>query len=948
MLEAVRHSVLWLLLLSSINVAEASDHTLEASNSISESTTTGSPHISNPGFIKTTGQSVANATCISRTINYITNTLPQQCLRTDRVAATGGVGNNVSTPLQKFSSFSSGTTTSSSEFSTTIDPNASPSAHGSMPSSSNLQSIVASSSSDHVARLQSSVVSAEAFKVEVEGITVDADSPLDTAKFLSFEEWKIQNLAKAGQSPEHVGQGRQSAGRERRPINNALDGLGEENEIDLDFSGFGSALSTNPSDVRVKSTSSDPVSSHHVSSGSAALRSRDAGKTCKERTNYASFDCAATILKSNPECKSASAVLVENKDSYMLNPCSVMNKYFIVELCDDILIDTIVLANYEFFSSIFRHFRVSVSDRYPVKMDKWKDLGTFEAQNTRGVQAFLVQNPLIWARYLRVEFLSHYGNEYYCPLSLLRVHGTTMMEEFRHQEEPARDEFADDQSEFIAETPETPEMPLFEPGPLASAEKIEEVVSQDVLRLQPEYAEISSSLSLEAAPSSIAEHKVRTEENASPALFCGVNNPLPNDHMTTSSNLICSPSSKEDAAGPSTSVKDTLSLSLSNPSESNSPSAGSREPGNSYWEASATTTSNAKTMASSSSTVSPTAALLNSNPDISLSKSSNSIGDSSVADDSGKIGVEATTSTDRMLESAINGSNNTFNFTRPMSVTSTASHQPQPSTQESFFKSIHKRLQQLESNSTLSLQYIEEQSRILRDAFNKVEKRQISTTEKFLSHLNETVMGELRGFQQAYDQLWQSTIIELETQKEQYQHELLALGTRLSLVADELVWQKRMGIVQSTLLLLCLGLVLFARQGNGYLELPLAQQLMSKSQAAFRAGWESEPNSPSPISRSPVTLLRRGVWRSVSVPPSNASESQPHVGEGVDSIEVQLQPPTPSIDDEESLEEEDVFEELEEEKTCIQSGPAPPNGTGTGLKRPPDSLAVGKRFVLET
>src|SRR5690606_17520947 len=103
-----------------------------------------------------------------------------------------------------------------------------------------------------------------------------------------------------------------------------------------------------------------------------------------------------------------------------------------LELCDDILVDTVVLANYEFFSSIFRTFRVSVSDRYPAKV--WKELGVFEARNTREVQAFAIENPLIWARYLKIEFLTHYGNEFYCPVSLVRVHGTTMMEEYKNEE----------------------------------------------------------------------------------------------------------------------------------------------------------------------------------------------------------------------------------------------------------------------------------------------------------------------------------------------------------------------------------------------------------------------------------------------------------------------------------------------------------------------------------
>ncbi|TKA61210.1 hypothetical protein B0A49_08527, partial [Cryomyces minteri] len=282
-------------------------------------------------------------------------------------------------------------------------------------------------------------------------VEAETESPLDNANFLSFEEWKKQNLVKAGQSPENIGQGRNPAGapdgRRRPGINNALDALGEDSEIELDFGGFGNTGKEDEATLTWESGTKGATPTSQGDEGSSATvpasprsRSRDAGKTCKERFNYASFDCAATVLKTNPQCRSASSVLVENKDSYMLNECAAPNKFIIVELCDDILVDTVVLANLEFFSSMFRTFRLSVSDRYPVKLDRWKNLGVYEARNSREVQAFLVENPLIWARYLRVEFLSHYGNEYYCPISLLRVHGTTMMEEFRHQEEIARGE----------------------------------------------------------------------------------------------------------------------------------------------------------------------------------------------------------------------------------------------------------------------------------------------------------------------------------------------------------------------------------------------------------------------------------------------------------------------------------------------------------------------------
>ena len=243
----------------------------------------------------------------------------------------------------------------------------------------------------------------------------------------------------------------------------------------------------------------------------------------------------------------------------------------------------------------------------------------------------------------------------------------------------------------------------------------------------------------------------------------------------------------------------------------------------------------------------------------------------------------------------------------------------------------------LESNSTLSLQYIEEQSRILRDAFHKVEKRQLTATTAFLSHINETVITELQGFRQAYDQLWQSTVIELEGQREQYQREMLALSTRLTLVADELVWQKRMGIVQSTLLLLCLALVLFARPGNGYLEMPLVQQMMHKSQTALRSSYNSPPNSPSPASRSPVALFRRKVWRRSTEPSdvagdvADCADSRP---QSKDGPELQVEPPTPASNGAQSeAEDSDTMDAIEMPE--VKSGPSTPNGTREMMKRPP-------------
>jgi hypothetical protein len=138
--------------------------------------------------------------------------------------------------------------------------------------------------------------------------------------------------------------------------------------------------------------------------------------------------------------------------------------------------------------------------------------------------------------------------------------------------------------------------------------------------------------------------------------------------------------------------------------------------------------------------------------------------------------------------------------------------------QESFFKTITKRLQHLESNTSLSLQYIEEQSRFLQEVLLKMERKQITRVDSFLDTLNKTVLSELRNVRTQYDQIWQSTVLALETQREQSQREVVALTSRLNILADEVVFQKRMAILQSVLLLSCLVLVIFSRGGLAALD----------------------------------------------------------------------------------------------------------------------------------
>ncbi|KAL4253122.1 hypothetical protein AB1N83_012925, partial [Pleurotus pulmonarius] len=149
-----------------------------------------------------------------------------------------------------------------------------------------------------------------------------------------------------------------------------------------------------------------------------------------DRFNYASLDCSARIHLTHRSAKSASSILSSKRDKYMLSPCREGKQFVIVELCEDIRIDTVQMANYEFFSGVFKDFEVSVAKTY--NSDSWVDAGMYRAKNIRGVQSFHPPRSLRdFYRFIRIDFHSHYGNEYYCPISLLRVYGLTHLEQWK-------------------------------------------------------------------------------------------------------------------------------------------------------------------------------------------------------------------------------------------------------------------------------------------------------------------------------------------------------------------------------------------------------------------------------------------------------------------------------------------------------------------------------------
>ncbi|KAK7918318.1 hypothetical protein PG985_010192 [Apiospora marii] len=894
--------------------------TSSTSSSSSSSTSSSSTTITATDATRSLPPSTtAQSTCESRTVNYITHTLPQQCLTTT----------HSSTPV--------------------------PSAESGAPAAAQTP---AASPSD-----------AGPPKVEEEHELDSDGNDLSTGAFMSFEEWKEMMLKKAGQEPMEARTRKPHDGRGDYPGGD-LSSIGEEGEISLDFDAYSDKISEITSSgkpvPKQKKEKEDAVEKITYDEGLAHVyRSKDAGKTCKERYSYSSFDAGATVIKTSKGAKNSKAILVENKDSYMLLECATANKFFIVELSEDILVDTVVLANYEFFSSMIRMFRVSVSDRYPIKSDKWKVLGDFQARNSRDIQPFLIQNPQIWARYLRIEILSHYGNEFYCPLSLLRVHGTRMLDSWK-EADPA--DFEEEEPSKAAPEP-VPEAEVAAEAP--PAEEPQVIVEVD----EPIHVEdvVEQSLVLPFWDGSYLEHELQKRTT------CKISEPTSNASSSTAEEDHMPPPESLPKVEPRDKTTD------SNKAQAETARPSSHSPTTEPTGSAKTTSTTAPTSASSAAVNStegpatpktsahPVESTQSSGPPIPSTKHTvpASVRQSSVAAAKSKAAVSSSVkppspkATQNSKASAGGSSAPSRNRTTTPTSSAPASG---PTVQDSFFKHLTKRLQTLESNTTLSLQYIESQSQFLQQALSKLERRQVAKVDLFLDTLNKTVLSELRDLRVQYDQIWQSTVIALETQRDQSERELLAVSSRLGALADEVVFQKRMAIVQSVLLLGCLFLVIFSgRLANGGVELYYPSQFLAGGGGGpnSRMGSPMYPSTPKAgigrgggggrhQERSPPTGLRHSIEDSDmnNTPPQHRQHKPlPSLpADGVDDDHrsndsmrqsIEERTPTPEPDTRRAMSEPHITQErLHPIRAVTMITPASNNNRTEDDRRPPNKRAV--------
>ncbi|GAA98991.1 uncharacterized protein L969DRAFT_51228 [Mixia osmundae IAM 14324] len=563
--------------------------------------------------------------------------------------------------------------------------------------------------------------------------TDDTVSPTPTAvpPFVPFDEWRAKNEPK----PRTVKTTASSLGasaviQESRTVSSSRSEATSDSLTSAEqATGTAQAIITPSAIVPIDRTSSEPgAKSEEYAMAIASdlvhplpdLPTTDPLSPLRKlasRTNYASFDCAAAVHRSSKQTKGASSILREAKDRYMLTPCKTPNKFVIIELCEAIEIDTLVLANYEFFSSMFKLFSVKVTDRLAVSTgdtdsEQWINLGTFRARNVRGLQIFKPHKLKGFYRYLRIDFVTHYGTEHFCPVSLLRVYGLTEIASWREEE----------------------------------------------MRMQ------AAANALDASAEDI-EYAVPTNEE----LWNGPARVAP---RTVDVNIVATGSSAADQA---THTSDNVSrTSVEHPSAIPT----------SVLLASEVRQSASDKMASQRDDSTPSSASVTKQP-VSNLPPANQTRSEDVANADGAQGEAR-------------------NVTRAAAVSSSQPAHTQPG--ESIYGTIMKRLSALEHNASLSMRYIEEQGKMLREAFARVETR----------------FEYYDAARAKQDAMLRKIMLDVDLHRAKVEEDRIALASQLNHLSQEVIFERRVGLAQ---LVVLMAIVVFVGLTRGSPNVPLLQML---------------------------------------------------------------------------------------------------------------------------
>ncbi|KDQ62107.1 hypothetical protein JAAARDRAFT_44619 [Jaapia argillacea MUCL 33604] len=664
---------------------------------------------------------------------------------------------------------------------------------------------------------------------------------------LSFEEWKAKKLVESGLGGSAVPSRGERVGASG----------GGAGTVNLSEAAGNSNI---PSPSPGTGSPSPNVAQDLVDSNSELL-SPHFRVPLTDRFNYAATDCSARVHTAHKSAKSPYSILSSKKDKYMLSPCAKPNsgerQFVVVELCDDIRIDTVQLANFEFFSGVFKDFSVSVAKTYSTDAKEgWIDAGTYRAKNVRGVQSFHPPTSLRdFYRYIRIDFHSHYGSEYYCPVSLLRVYGLTHLEQWKwdvwEAESRAREaEAAKAKLEFgvgvpssvegVQEAPKPADQPMVDGGDGEVASRVEE------------------------APftSSVAGRVVEPSANVGET---------PITHSQESVDLEVPRSTSIDTPSTSTILQNIHSTDTAGPDVTTSPLPDPRSvaqfaPDNGSSELPRTGSVNHEDGVDSSPPAEPTASFIQ-NPISSPLASPSSSSNASIS--------HASSHTQTQSSLAPSHTSLTTLIPTPSPPVLSLAIPPPSSGGESIYRTIMNRLTALEANTTLYARYVEEQTAGVREV---------------LRRLSEDV-GRLEGIGKAQAQMYQRSLHEFERYRRRLEVEHRELLSRVNFLADEVVLEKRLGIAQLCLLLAVLVFMGLTRGSRGEALLDHGPSLLRKGTKesssgmrewgkrtlSFSGDWVSRfrSRSPEPVGNGNVPAVKGTPGHSMTEKLAFPSRSSP-------------------------------------------------------------------------
>ncbi|KAF9110210.1 hypothetical protein BGX27_006653 [Mortierella sp. AM989] len=623
----------------------------------------------------------------------------------------------------------------------------------------------------------------------------------------SYEQWRKQVLDK--KKPAEANERKQ---RKRKPYQeSAVDvAIGSEEEIGFVFPNLDNGIGSKGGDDRFQHIS-DPLGNgpdlRQELKNEKDLIKAEYAKDPRDRFNHASSTCAASVVKASKDATSITAILNEGKDHYMLNRCTTKEKFFVVELCEEILVDTFVLGNYEFFSSTFKDFIVSVN-RYPPRDDGWSILGHFQARNTRDAQVFKPAVPQL-ATYIRFDFVNHYGNEYYCPVTLLRVYGATALEQLKQEEE--EEKRVAEEEKKLAELEKARQAA----GEVEDAEETDDSYVEEVAEINYNERKENRTENIELTDDSKGDHESQDKPTSAPEAQSELDQPsthgdakLPKDTKEDAESNYQGVESEDlqkdlpvdDLIGSSSSPEHTeAGSSIVFQDKDKSPSDGEEIDHKDESTPIQVVSPETTLVAFEEALPTPT---YHGAPDTlppRVSTSPASIHDEGdwLNEDLGMITLSPKakpTQPSKPPNSPKPPSSGvgTASSGTP-SATDASSHStpsPQHSSQESVYKNIVNRLKVLELNSSLSYQYLEEQSNIFNDILESSEQK----INQLVSHLNEATR-RLETLGRKYDQLAYSYKAHVEVDGEKRRQEFINLSAQVHLLVSQVVFQRQLFVI---------------------------------------------------------------------------------------------------------------------------------------------------------